>query len=50
MLDADRPITMSKPTAPDASFAVASSAELYVAISTFFPVSFWNALTRLGSR
>ena len=40
----------SKLTAPEASFAIASSAELYVAICTFGRSSFSNFLTSAGSR
>ena len=40
----------SKATAPAASFAIASSAELYVAICTLRPVSFSNFLISAGSR
>ena len=49
MFDPDRPMITSNPTAPDASFATASSAELYVATWIFVPVSFWNFLSVAGS-
>ena len=43
------PMIRSKSTAPDDSFATASSAELYVAISTFVENSFWKRLSVIGS-
>ena len=39
-----RPTIRSKSTAPEDSFAIASSAELYVAISTLVENSFWKLL------
>lgn len=48
MLEPDSPITTSKPTAPEASLAIASSEELYVAIWTFVLYFFSKRLTRPG--
>ena len=45
-----RPMIRSKSTAPEDSFAIASSAELYVAVSTLVENSFWKRLTVAGSR
>ena len=50
MFEPERPTMMSKLTAPAASFAIASSAELYVAISTLTPYRFWKRLSTTGSR
>ena len=50
MFDPESPMTTSKFTAPDASFAIASSDELYVAICTFVPYFFSKRLTRPGQR
>ena len=48
MFEPDRPITTSKLTAPEASFAIASSDELYVAIWTLPSYCFSKRLTRPG--
>jgi len=44
------PTMRSKSTAPDESFATASSDELYVATSTLVENSFWKRLRVAGSR
>ena len=49
MFEPLRPMIRSNSTAPDASFATASSAELYVAIWTLVLNCCWNFLTVAGS-
>ena len=48
MSEPERPMTTSNETWPDASFAIASSDELYDASLTFVPCSFSNFFTRPG--
>ena len=50
MFEPERPMITSKATAPEASFAIASSAELYVAICTLRAVLLLELLDSAGSR
>ena len=49
MFEPVRPMITSNATAPEASLAIASSDELYVAIWTEAPNCFWNFLISAGS-